>query len=68
MEKHPTGKFSSLNELFESQGFHGTYHTEEISTGEPVGAEKLDELFSGPNGEYEYHEIDWGKPVGNEIW
>lgn len=36
-------QYISLQELFDAYGFHRKCHFEEISTGAPVGNEKLDD-------------------------
>lgn len=67
-------QYDSLQELFDAYGFHGHYNEEEISTGNPCGAEILDDsesldtLFKNYDGDYHFDEMDWGNPVGNEIW
>lgn len=67
-------RYGSLQELFDACGFHGKYDSEEISTGMPVGNEKLDDfddlddLFKDFHGAYRFEEMDWGGPVGNEVW
>lgn len=36
--------YDSLQELFDAYGFQGKYHSEEISTGNPVGHEVIDDV------------------------